>query len=443
METVSLLPKEEAIENAGVIIIDSQINLTEEIKSFYGDCFLDLDSWLNDTKLKIKILIDKADIIRGLALGSHLKNFYPIICHYYSDLFQDKDLRDEVENILEAINKVFIGHYPDAKEAKEAGSRVFHFMLALINKGKDLKKENIKAKCVVNGCCETAINSHTISRAHNFCRGVNYYSLKARIRDEGKANAGIYLGRVISSNASTRPMFCAEHDKNLFLPIEGDSTLNIENTEHMYLQNWRTFLWEKNSQEYYARNMRKELEKNPQILNQRTIKYLDKGLYIDEEKFNEENKDIVYFALTFTNKTPILASFCEDLSLMSPSGNKGESSNQYFYFQLLHNNNNHCLIVSGFRTPEMEEALKNLKEVYEKDNFEFWQKIFNFMPLKKNVYFNETFAFDNALTTKLKQIYLSNKDMKNQSFMRSLPTIFSKKELFSFFGISRVFTNIP
>lgn len=91
----------------------------------------------------------------------------------------------------------------------------------------------------------------------------------------------------------------------------------------------------------------------------------------------------------------------------------------------------------------MEEALKNLKEVYEKDNFEFWQKIFNFMPLKKNVYFNETFAFDNALTTKLKQIYLSNKDMKNQIFMRTLPTIFSKKELFSFFGISRVFTNIP
>lgn len=435
MQTVSLISKENATD-VEVAIVD--VNISDKVLNTLSEFVL--DDWIESKNLQVEALIKKAEIIRGLALTAHLKNLQPMLTFYYKEMFTQSKQRSEIEQILSIVEKVFVGHYPDAVEAKDAGSKIFHFMLSLITDGVDFYKKNaIEVKCVVNGCCDRAINSHSISRAHNFRKGVNYYSLKARIRDEGKANSGIYLGRVISSNASTRHLFCAEHDKNLFLPIEGESNLEITNTEHMFLQNWRTFLWEKHSADYYIRNMRKELEKNPQLLNQRTLKSFKSDLCFDEKNFNEENKDIVYFALTFTNKTPILASFCQKLNLLSPSG-KGEE--QCFYFQLLHNNNNHCLIVSGFRTPEMVEALENLKQVYEKDSSEFWQKMFNFMPLKKNVYFNETFAFNEALTTKLKHIYLANKNVDKRSFMRNMPMTFSKKELFSFFGLSKVFTNI-
>lgn len=446
METISLQEKGDVVlEENCLVVLDSAIKDFAIIEEIGQEPKFSLDEWITYVDKEINILYEKAGIIRGLALGAHLKNLRPMVCYYYTNCFLDESLRKEVESIIVLVQKIFIGHYPDGREAREAGSCVFHFMLNLIEKGKELRfKEQEMVMCVVGGCGEKAINSHTISRANNFRRGVNYYSLKSRIRDEGKANSGIYLGRVIASNASTRHMFCATHDRDLFQSIEGDSNLDIENTSHMYLQNWRTFLWENNADGGYIRNMRKELEKNPQLLNQRTLTMskVTASNSIDEQFFINESKDIIYFALTFTNKTPILASFCEDLSLLAPNGENNKKSGQYFYFHLLHNNDKHCLIISGFRTPEMESALKNLKAVYEKDNFEFWQKVFNFVPLKKNIFFNETFAFNDALTTKLKQIYLTNQEVKNRSFMRSLPITFSKKELFSFFGMSRLFSNI-
>lgn len=439
----SLTPVE--IENAQVVIIGKDVpSLSEdEMKKLLGDAVFVFDDWMNGICLRITELEEKSNIIRGSTLNSHLKNLNPMVKFFYTEYLENYSmLRQKLESIVTYTEGVFIGHYPDQKLSKEAGSRIFHFMVELIEFGKETRIENQKlAPCVVNGCEQKAIKSHTISRAHNFKNSINYYILKSRIRDEGKANSGIYLGRVISSNASTRHMFCAEHDKNLFLPIEGDSNLDIENPEHLFLQNWRTFLWDGRSDNSYLKNMRKELEKNHQLLNQRTLSVAVRAACIDEALFQQENKDIVYFALTFTNAPPMLASFCQDLAYLLPQKSSSEQK-QMFYFQMLNNRNKQCLIVSGFRTPEMVEALTLLKNVYEKDNCEFWQKIFNFIPLKKNVFFTETFAFNSVLANKLKQIHLISLQNENKGFMKELPTTFSKKELFSFFGLSKVYTNI-
>ena len=115
---------------------------------------------------------------------------------------------------------------------------------------------------------------------------------------------------------------------------------------------------------------------------------------------------------------------------------------QKFFFHLLNNKNNHCLVISGFRSEAMVKALTLVKDAYENDNYLFWQRIFNLMPLNKNVYVNESFAMNDALTDKMKKIYLNSHQGKGNSFMSPAPVSFSKNELFSFFGMSKLHTNI-
>lgn len=314
---------------------------------------------------------------------------------------------------------------------KVVGSKLINIIV--IAKSVTVPKEHFH--CVVEGCNERAINSHTISRANNFRSGVNYYGLKSR--GEDKKNNGLYMGRVNTLQASTRPLFCANHDSSLFKDIEGYKNIDVENQEHLFLQNWRIYLSENYDNTNFVGVVQKQLFQNPQSIE--TIGLKTPSIVAKQDKvFFSMKREIVYICINFTNKTPLLASFRKSLSYL------GEkiAFEQDFYFHLLNNGNQQCLIISGFRTRPMVSALRRLKESFEKDSFEFWQKIFNIMPMKENVFFTETFAFNKELLEKVKQTELQKAKVSNLTFQSEVPTSFSKREIFNFFGISKLTHNL-
>lgn len=391
---------------------------------------------IEDISVKVKKLLKSSKSISS-SLNMKIKNMERIFNIF---LVEHCNVSSELRNMFsELIDKTIL--FLEKKKSREEGQIYENYftdkLVSIIFFAKNVQIDKEKNCCVVKGCEEIAINSHTISRANNFLHGSNYYGLKSR--GENKNKGGLYLGRVLSTKASTKPIFCSYHDQVLFKEIEGDSNLDVTNKEHIYLQNWRTFL--SNIQDNLDNIKKKQnlMFKNPIDVISNPLPLLKLTNNIDLKLFNEENKDIIYIAIEFKKCTPVLASFMQNIEVIME--NKKQVA-QNFYFHLLNNKNKHCLVISGFRTYNLINALKSLKELYMKDSFEFWQKIFNIMPMQKNVFFTEAFSLNKVLLEKLKDIELKNIKHGNLNFHNYSPVSFSKKEIFLLFGLSEMIDNI-
>lgn len=394
-----------------------------------------MNDYLESCLLRLTELARKAKFLSE-SIRVKIKNTEKLLTLYITEYVRSSvDLQKKFGDLIVEL-EVFFSEKRDVSEIKHADEVFGKKLIEIIIFSKSIKLEKNKSLCVAKGCENFAINSHTISRANNFRNGINYYNL--RTRGDNKKNGGLYLARVLSTQASTRPIFCSYHDSHLFSDIEGLNNVDVNKPEHLYLQNWRIFLANQYDEENYIERTRLSLFDVPGQIISKPLTTPDILKKVDKSYFDEEVKDIAYIVIKFNAKPPILASFSLNVSNIIKH-NVGV--NQNLYFHLLQNNSHHCLIISGFRTRHVLKTLNYLKKIYEKDSFEFWQKLFHIIPLKKNVFFTEEIALNESLSNKIKQIELL-KQSDVIDFKSDLSVSFSKKEVFNFFGVSSIKDNL-
>lgn len=144
-------------------------------------------------------------------------------------------------------------------------------------------RENKKKICLVDGCNDKAIKSHTIQKAllKQISENGKVFSLDAFNKDMG------YMFKESGVNqASTSKLFCKKHDKSLFSIIE-DKKIEFNNNKHLDLLVLRSLahLISKLEDELYNRDI-KTLKK---ILKNKSIS-IDEYEEINN-KFNKMHKE--------------------------------------------------------------------------------------------------------------------------------------------------------
>lgn len=397
---------------------------------------------LNDDNFKESLdeLNRRASLLNLVKMIKQIKNLEKLLKVYLVEHFEKSHLlQKEVGDFIALLNKELAQEGLSKSDYNELSHIFENKLVDIIILAKNIKTDKVKYSCCVDGCKEFAINSHTISRANNFRNGVNYYKLN----NKGQSSRSDFFAKKIQTkDASTIPLFCASHDSALFKEIEGAGFIDVKNQEHLYLQNWRIFLAKNHHRKAgLVPNVRKQLFNNPQIIKNKSFNDFNVDGHINkmERDFFNEKRKIVYICITFNNNAPILASFSDSLDLLEKQNNFFDHT---FYFHLLNNNKQQCLIISGFKTKTMVKALTKVKELFKKDPYEFWQKVFNIMPLQDNVFFTESLALNKVSLDKLKDTQLQKAKIKDLSLFSEVPTSFSKKELFNFFGMCKIEDNL-
>ena len=100
--------------------------------------------------------------------------------------------------------------------------------------------------CIIDNCQEKCINGHTLTK------GIITKDLKENINK----NDIVYTYNSIKNEfksigwkkASTFKFTCSYHDRELFIPIENNIEIDIENIEHLFLHTFRSFSYVYNSE---------------------------------------------------------------------------------------------------------------------------------------------------------------------------------------------------
>jgi hypothetical protein len=101
-------------------------------------------------------------------------------------------------------------------------------------------------KCIIDNCDKKCINGHTLTK------GIITKDLKENINK----NDIVYTYDPIKNEfknigwkkASTFKFTCSDHDRELFLPIENNIQIDIENLEHLFLHTFRSFSYVYNNE---------------------------------------------------------------------------------------------------------------------------------------------------------------------------------------------------
>lgn len=304
-------------------------------------------------------------------------------------------------------------------------------------------------KCIIPGCGQKAIQSHTISKSNNF--GVNeiFYQFTDNLADH------YFYPRprkklIAHKRASTFPLFCLQHDTSLFSSIEMNSNIDVHNPEHLHLQHWRTFSFRDIQINAHYNEIKHILKTNYRSFSIHKIPKFDLSQFYDFHHFQEsaghinKGKDIIYLGIALKKAPNILASFCDDLRYIAKD--KNIKTPELFYLNILRNRDNPFFLLSGFDSPAMRKTLYYYKEMFLNDEREFWQEIMKILILNDNVYFEQKIFEDEALSNKLENVFNQihfdwNNPVPNYS-IKAHKTI-SKKEATHLFKSKKMFSNIP
>lgn len=301
-------------------------------------------------------------------------------------------------------------------------------------------------KCIIPGCGQKAIQSHTISKSNNFIASEVFYQYTDNLADH------YFYPRprkklIAHKRASTFPLFCLHHDSSLFSSIEMNNNIDVHNPEHLLLQHWRTFSFREIQVDYHYNEIKHILKTNVKSFSIHKIPKVELTKYYDYHYFNEqatEKRDIIYLGIALKKSPNILASFCDDLRYISKD--KNTSQPELFYLNILRNRDNPFFLLSGFDSPAMRKTLHHYKELFLKDEREFWQEIFKILILNDNVYFEQKVFDDEILSEKIDNVFNQiHFDWNNPHLNYSIKAhrTISKKEACHLFRSKKMFSNIP
>lgn len=396
---------------------------------------------LNQIETRVKRLhsrdINKAYRNITADLKSCLDDFY----------FNEIILNNQLPMLEEAALTV-IGRIAKRRKELQHAEELQHALTEIIYKSQTgpVKSFVSNYRCIVPGCGQKAIHSHTISKSNNFEINTVFYQFTDNLADH------YFYPRprkklIAHKRASTFPLFCLHHDTNLFSSIEMNNNIDFNNPNHHLLQNWRTFSFREVQVNYHYNEIKHILKRNTKSFSIRNIPEISPDNSFDYDFFHAktmENKPILYLAIALEKAPNILASFCDDLRYIEKNG--VYEKEELFYLHLLKNREKPCLILSGFDSINMRNALAPLKDLFLNDEGAFWQEIFKMLILNDNVFFEEKLFSDSILHDKMEtifnQIHMEWNNPKINYSIKAHKTI-SKKEACKLFQSKKMFTNIP
>lgn len=350
--------------------------------------------------------------------------------------------------MIEAAALTVIGRIAKRRRELQHAEELHEVLAQIIYKSQTGPVKSLMSnyRCIVPGCGQKAIHSHTISKSNNFESNTVFYQFTDNLADH------YFYPRprkklIAHKRASTFPLFCLHHDTDLFSSIEMHNNIDFNNPNHHLLQNWRTFSFREVQINYHYNEIKHILKRNVKSFSIRNIPEIALDNSFDYEFFHAktmDNKPILYLAVALEKAPYILASFCDDIRYIEKSGTY--TKEEYFYLHLLRNREKPCLIISGFDSPNMRKALSPLKNLFLKDEGSFWQEIFKLLILNDNVFFEEKLFSDPVLQDKMEtifnQIHMDWNNPKINYSIKAHKTI-SKKEAHGLFQSKKMFTNIP
>lgn len=362
---------------------------------------------------------------------------------YFNEIMINKQL-----SIIEGAALTTIGRIANRRRELQHSVELHEVLAQIIYKSQTgpLKSLMSNYRCIVPGCGQKAIHSHTISKSNNFDVNTVFYQFTDNLADH------YFYPRprkklIAHKRASTFPLFCLHHDTNIFSSIEMHNNIDLNNPNHHLLQNWRTFSFREVQVNYHYNEIKHILKRNVKSFSIRNIPKISLDNSFDYDFFHAktmEIKPIIYIAIALEKAPNILASFCDDLRYIEKSGIYLRE--EYFYLHLLRNREQPCLMISGFDSLNMRNALNPLKNLLLKDEGAFWQEIFKVLTLNDNVFFESEIFSDPTLQEKMETIFNQiHIDWNNPKFNYSIKThkTISKKEAKKLFQSKRMFTNIP
>lgn len=175
------------------VILNYVILFHEENRNYYSIKNIDIQNFIKEVLSNFSII-------------------YSLVNLYRSELDIKTNITLEIKNIVLNLSQ---NEYNLKDELQRISIlKQTNLLIDLIRKSFD--PTTVKTyKCVVPGCDHTAISSHTISRANNFTKGVDFYRLREKKFIDNES-VNYQLMKVSDKKASAYPLFCGYHDKNIF-----------------------------------------------------------------------------------------------------------------------------------------------------------------------------------------------------------------------------------
>lgn len=383
-----------------------------------------------------------------------LNNFsiiYSLVNLYRSELDIKTDITDEIRDIVIYLKQ-------NKYDLKDETQRQIilnqtNSLIDLIRHSFDNNTTKIY-KCVVPSCEHNAISSHTISRANNFTKGVDFFRLREKKYNNTPPNSSYELLKVSDKKASAHPLFCSLHDRKIFLPIENGKIINPFNQKHLFLQNWRTFTLHharsKEKKDIFMGTVLQDPSKTSLVNSLNIIDYMNS---LDGKVYRQLAPHTDFLAMNFSLKNipPILASVILDIRHIAPEFERNNTpfvneTVNFFYIHILPNGHSPIVNISAFNDDINYQAMMHLYSLYKMNKQMFWNKILQFISTSPNVFFNGSIIYPdgdninkNSTYKKIEELYSEiNKANKNvytiPDYYKHIDIEFSKKEINSLFA---------